>query len=682
MGQTVIDLVSSPEQPPKRPAALSAAPTPAKKQPLKAASDGFVELSSSGDEGLQSPRLTVKAAPRKTAAATCAKASTATTVAEPAVATSSKADTSSGGATGPASGLVTGSTEFHFLSDDFDSTVNLDSSRLQPDDDEDHDDPFADDLPPFKKRKVSPPPTIPEPAKRLSAGPAFKKAASRVLESDPVVFTSSPDPFVEAARRRAQKRSSDKKYDSEEDVFEDIGRGGNFRGKGHTLGSAESDVGDDGSDSDLPDIAQLPLNPIPKLSRTSSSQRALDKYNADKLKEKATKEKAPKVKTAKEKTTKGKVDLSKSKEEKAAAQAEKAKEKAAAKAAEKEAKAIEKERKKHEKELAAELAKVNLLKTDKKVSTPEMIVDLPSSLNPILREQTSTMLRALSVEHTTCESEVPLIKWRRKVEAEYDADADHYVPVAKYIRDESHAMCVLTAQALVNLITGPESGDLDAHVLKLQTRLGSCKIIYLIEGYNTWMKKNKNKLIRQYDSAVRSHDSLPDGPQNASQKSRRKKKEPDYVAEEQIEDAMLRLQIVHEVLIHHTNSMVETAEWIVNFTQHISSVPYKTQKFTLDTAFCVDTGQVKTGLDAADTYQKMLEQIQLVTPAAALGIMDRYPTVPELVRGLREDGPGALQECRKASNRNGSFADRKVGPAISKRVWKVFLGTDPDSWDV
>ncbi|KAI9054568.1 hypothetical protein LZ554_001721 [Drepanopeziza brunnea f. sp. 'monogermtubi'] len=680
MGQTVIDLVSSPEQPPKRPAVRSAAPTQAKKQPLKAANDGFVELSSSGDEGLQSPKLTVKTAPRKTAAATtCAKPSTATTVAEAAVATSSKPDTSSGGATGSASGLVTGSTEFHFLSDDFDSTVNFDSSKLQPDDDDD--DPFADDLPPFKKRKVSPPPTIPEPAKRLSAGPAFKKAASRVLESDPVVFTSSPDPFVEAARRRAQKRSSDKKYDSEEDVFENIGREGNFRGKGHTLGGAKSDV-DDGSDSDLPDIAQLPRKFIPKLSRTSSSQRALDKYNADRLKEKATEEKATKVKTAKEKATKEKVDLSKRKEEKAAEQAEKAKEKAAAKTAEKEAKAIEKERKRHEKELAAELAKVNLLKTDKKVSTPEMIVDLPSSLNPMLREQTSMMLRALGVERTTCESEVPLIKWRRKVEAEYDADADHYVPVAKYIRDESHAMCVLTAQALVNLITGTESGDLDAHVLKLQTRLGSCKIIYLVEGYNTWMKKNKNKLIRQYDSAVRSHDSLPDGPQNASQKSRRKKKEPDYVAEDQIEDAMLRLQIVYEVLIHHTNSMVETAEWIVNFTQHISSIPYKTQKFTLDTAFCVDTGQVKTGIDAADTYQKMLEQIQLVTSAAALGIMDKYPTVPELVRGLREDGPGALQECRKASNRNGSFADRKVGPAISKRVWKVFLGTDPDSWDV
>lgn len=96
----------------------------------------------------------------------------------------------------------------------------------------------------------------------------------------------------------------------------------------------------------------------------------------------------------------------------------------------------------------------------------------------------------------------------------------------------------------------------------------------------------------------------------------------------------------------------------------------------------MDTGQVKTGIDAFDTYQKMLEQIQFVTPPVAIGIMNKYPTVQELIKGLQKNGQGALQECKKASNKNGSFSDRRVGPAISKRVWKVFLGSDPASWDV
>lgn len=45
------------------------------------------------------------------------------------------------------------------------------------------------------------------------------------------------------------------------------------------------------------------------------------------------------------------------------------------------------------------------------------------------------------------------------------------------------------------------------------------------------------------------------------------------------------------------------------------------------------------------------------------------------------DGPadGAWQ---KTANKNGAFTDKRIGQAISKRVYKVFTGTDPASHDV
>jgi len=56
--------------------------------------------------------------------------------------------------------------------------------------------------------------------------------------------------------------------------------------------------------------------------------------------------------------------------------------------------------------------------------------------------------------------------------------------------------------------------------------------------------------------------------------------------------------------------------------------------------------------------------------------------VQKLVRGLEENGPLALEDCRKCANKDGAFTDRRVGQAISRRVYKVFLGRDSGSWDV
>ncbi|KAH7346554.1 ERCC4 domain-containing protein [Rhexocercosporidium sp. MPI-PUGE-AT-0058] len=550
----------------------------------------------------------------------------------------------------PASAPVKGQNDFCFLSDDFDSTVHLDESITQLDDD-----PFASDppLPPAKKRRVS---GSPKPARRTSE--AFKR--TKTTDSaifDEITFTSSPDHIAEATLRRREKYKQRRKDDLEEVTLgdkQDATKPRNFQGTGWSFSGLEEP---EESDEDLPDLASLTNVKVKPTSKTSDSQKVLDKYDADKAKQKSAREKLDK---AKDKT-------------------EKAKEKAAAKEAEKEDKRLEKEKRAYEKKLATELAKVNTLKTDKKVSTPEMIVDLPSSLNSILLEQTYKMLRQHEVEYTNWESELPVVKWRRKVEAKYNEEADYWEPTKPHITKEKHIMCVITAQALVDLITGAEGQDLVAHTLKLKAKFEPCEVIYLVEGFVAWMRKNKTLLNRQYTAAVRSHAANSN---EAPTTSQRKKKEPDYVNEELIEDALLRLQIHHNTFIHHTNAMVETAEWILNFTQHISSIPYKTQKAFLDTGFCMDTGQVKTGDDASNTYIRMLQEVFRVTAPIAYGIVAEHPTLRGLVKALKEQGPLALEDCRKSTNKDGAFSDKRIGPAISKKIHKVFMESDPGVWIV
>ena len=64
----------------------------------------------------------------------------------------------------------------------------------------------------------------------------------------------------------------------------------------------------------------------------------------------------------------------------------------------------------------------------------------------------------------------------------------------------------------------------------------------------------------------------------------------------------------------------------------------------LDTSFCMESGQIKTGEDKQDTYIKMLQEVVRVTAPVAYGIASEYPSVMSLVNGMRRHGPSCLED--------------------------------------
>ncbi|UZP34293.1 hypothetical protein NXS19_002109 [Fusarium pseudograminearum] len=353
--------------------------------------------------------------------------------------------------------------------------------------------------------------------------------------------------------------------------------------------------------------------------------------------------------------------------------------KAAAKEVEKEAKRREKEEAKQakirEKQRNAALAEVNKLRTDKKVSTPEMMVDIPSSLNSTVTTALQAMLEPFDVQYTTWDSPVEnVIKWRRKVRSRYNDDIGLWEPIPLRIQDEKHALVVMHCDEFVKLALGD---GISTHVEKVRKHFSEHHVIYLIEGLTAWIRKNRNLRSRQFASNVRAQEA-------ASSSARRNKPAQEYVPEEKIEDALLQLQVMHEVLIHHTMVPMETAEQILTFTQHISTIPYRKQRdqATLGAGFCMESGQVKTGEDTKDTYVRMLQEIVRVTAPIAHGVAKEFDTVSDLVRGFETTGPTRLEGVRKMANRDGAFSDRTVGQAVSRRMYKVFTGVDETSTDV
>ena len=404
--------------------------------------------------------------------------------------------------------------------------------------------------------------------------------------------------------------------------------------------------------------------------------------------------------------------------ERAAGKAAKAKEREE----DKELKRLAKEQKAKEKQEAADIAQANKSKTDKKVSVTEMIVDMSRNLlGSSVGNQVLEYMKHLEVDTVFFEEELDLfddnevaesygslVKWRRKVKAKYNEAAGYWEPIADlHIENELHVLVHLTASDFADLATartrtgGQESTmseeamrrSIDRHVSTLRRKYKDCKPIYLVEGLEAFLRKNKTIKNRAYTAAVLSqlpasdHSLAP-----ASSQARQRKKTnssstaPDYsfVDTDLAESLLLHLQITHSVLIHHTTSPSDTASWIRTFTEHISTIPYRHERMSLNdagAAFCMDVGQVKTGDDAKDTYVKMLQEVQRVTPAMAYGIANLYPNVRELVRAFKERGQLVLEDVRKGANKDGAVTDSRLGPAVSKRLFKVFMGRNEWSTD-
>lgn len=389
-------------------------------------------------------------------------------------------------------------------------------------------------------------------------------------------------------------------------------------------------------------------------------------------------------------------------------------EKEAEKEAEKERKRIQKEEKAKEKQLAADIAEVNRSKTHKKESMPEMIVDLESTFNGTsVGNQVVEYIKTLGADHTFFKSTIPnVVRWRRRTKSTYNKDAARWEPCQPYISAEDHVLCMISAQEFVDMViydplssvTDNDAQTLDGHVQRLKSTFLKCKPIYLIEGLTAWLRKNQNSRNRAYQAEVlrqindtnanTAGDDLANAnstvaTQDKRQRGRKPKKlkkpeDTPPVADDTIEDALLQLQVTHNCLIYHTSTASETAEWIKNFSEHISTIPYRhVQMSNYDgAAFCMETGQVKTGEDKLDTFVKMLQEVNRVTAPMAYGIVNQYPSALDLLHAMKRRGPSILEDVRKSANKNGALTDSRIGPAVSKRLYKVFMELDEMSADI
>lgn len=528
----------------------------------------------------------------------------------------------------------------------------------------------------------APPSPVSKPTSRVNSNNYERKGAAKAWdgeESDPIVFTSSaPDlrDVVSGLDNRGGCESQPTITISDDE--EDLGKRGDGR-------KGREDIEEFSDPFQLPDLDDLlmDMSDEEKGRSAKTSQGLSEKTSSLLASLEARPEASPGVRNGRPRNGKGKsgsipdendsddlieprpkpkkpakaptADKETKAQERAAAKAQRDHERKLEKEGKQKQKALEKEGKAREKQLASDVAVANKLKVHKKDSTPEMIIDMASSLEGTsVGNQSKEFMNRLGVDCNFFSSTVPnIVKWRRKKTAIFNEALGHWEPCRLFIQEEGHVLCLVTAQDFADMVLTPPGSagateSLEEHVLRIKDAYPDCKTIYLIEALTPWMRKNRNARNRAYQAEVRRQmEDEISAEMNLPQPSRRRPETTATVDDDTIEDALLRLQIVHDCLIHHTNAAPESAEWIKNFTEHVSTVPYRRERMeNNDSAFCMDVGQVKTGDDKADTFVKMLQEVNRITASMAYGIVARYPSVTDLIRAMRRHGPGLLEDVK------------------------------------
>ena len=243
------------------------------------------------------------------------------------------------------------------------------------------------------------------------------------------------------------------------------------------------------------------------------------------------------------------------------------------KEAEQERKKQEKALKLQERQKSADLAEINRSKIDRKMTTPEMIVYLPRSIEGNSQDnQIRELIRTGNAEARAHDSAIPgIFKWRQKVTRDFNEELGHWIR-ADRIDDCKFVLFLLSGERFSDLASGTDENDetIETHVTNIKSLYPDYQVIYMIEGLEAWIKRSRNAQNRAYQAAVRRIDE-----QERSTQQRQRKQKAAQADEEAIEEALLELQIAHSCKIQQTLNATETAEYIMSFTQQISLVRHR-----------------------------------------------------------------------------------------------------------
>ncbi|KAI8327207.1 hypothetical protein EDC96DRAFT_105524 [Choanephora cucurbitarum] len=296
---------------------------------------------------------------------------------------------------------------------------------------------------------------------------------------------------------------------------------------------------------------------------------------------------------------------------------------------------------------------------------PQFLQSKPGQLLEALLKSKEAHLRDLTTYETLPNY---TIGWRRRCQSEWDQNSQAFMPLetAKIVKEP----VVLIYLDTLTFINHLQADTLDQLVNSLE-RPGR-QIMMLIEGLEGYYKKKMLMTRRAFASQVL---------QTTTTATKKKSNSINQAisegpGKEEVEERLNYLQLMRHVMLVTTKDAQDTASWIESLTIDLGLGRYKSKN--LNNSFKVS----KCGHDAHDTFFKMLQEVQLCTPAIATSIMSHYPTLQSLHQAYQSTQTISEAELMLADLEVERSAlqtrDRKINRVMSRKMYTIFNSQDPE----
>ncbi|KAL9555690.1 hypothetical protein MBANPS3_002251 [Mucor bainieri] len=342
----------------------------------------------------------------------------------------------------------------------------------------------------------------------------------------------------------------------------------------------------------------------------------------------------------------------------------------------------EKELKQLEKERKTLFEKENRIRADRNEILKEIIVDIhpdflktkPGKLLELVLTKKEAEFQDLSLRHP---DPFYTLSWRRKTNSEWDPNSRAFIPLpsTKIVQEP----VVLVYVDIPEFTKRIQAKTIDRYIDLIEQDCNGRQILLLIEGLEVYYKKKMLLKRRQFEAEVRdSFNDAGEGSSTSTNTSKRKNNLAnldDGLEPGDVEECLNYLQLVRGVMLVPTKDDEDTASWIESLTTDLALGRYKSKNIN-------DSYRVsKSGSDPKDIYSKMLQEVQLCTPAIADSISCAYPTLQSLHRAYQRRNPSDGELMLSALEVERSVLrqrDRKINRLMARKIFTLFTSDDPE----
>ncbi|RKP26398.1 hypothetical protein SYNPS1DRAFT_27906 [Syncephalis pseudoplumigaleata] len=264
------------------------------------------------------------------------------------------------------------------------------------------------------------------------------------------------------------------------------------------------------------------------------------------------------------------------------------------------------------------------------------------------------------------------VTWRQRRMARYDEDRRLFLPTSPNTAStEEEKPLVAAVLPIVQLVAKTNTaGDERALMETFRRSYPGHRPMLVVHGLAAYLRKRDATRHRWYAERVRNQGRpTRDEPTQAELG-------PDRA---EIERRLIVLQLQHRCLIIMVEQWSELAKWIYQCCGELSVHWQKSVQATVHGGL----PRVPTGKTATETWRIMLEQVYACGAMAAAAIVQRYPSPYAL-----HSAYSACTSTQRAEQMLASLAisygpigaqhTRRLGPTLSRRIYRLFNATDPD----